>query len=139
VTIVEFDSAGVTGMRDIPLAPLRDVRVIRGALSDLLREGGEDPRSDDYVQVQLTDSDSQLDAMARIRTVYPNALQLLYERRATPAAANAADLRERLSTGHREMFCSFFEAVQGVPLSAAQQAHLSTVIERAQSRDADEA
>ena len=58
----------------IPLVPLHDVREIRGTLADVLAMGAES----DYLHITLSDEHPQLDAMAKIHEVFPNAMMLDY-------------------------------------------------------------
>lgn len=59
----------------IPLVPLHDVREIRGTLADVLAMGAES----DYLHITLSDEHLQLDAMAKIHEVFPNAMMLDYD------------------------------------------------------------
>lgn len=59
----------------IPLVPLHDVREIRGTLADVLAMGAES----DYLHITLFDEHPQLDAMAKIHEVFPNAMMLDYD------------------------------------------------------------
>ena len=59
----------------IPLVPLHDVREIRGTLADVLAMGAES----DYLHITLSDEHPQLDAMAKIHEVFPNAMMLDYD------------------------------------------------------------
>lgn len=56
------------------LEPLRDMRIIRGELEELINQ--EDNRISDYVKVELTDSNDIINPMEKIRTKYPNAMAL---------------------------------------------------------------
>ena len=59
---------GEISKTEIPLTPLRDMRVIRGELKDLT----ENPVSntDDYIFAELTDENEPLDAIGHLRSVY---------------------------------------------------------------------
>lgn len=59
----------------IPLVPLHDVREVRGTLADVLAMGAES----DYLHITLSDEHPQLDAMAKIHEVFPNAMMLDYD------------------------------------------------------------
>lgn len=74
--LVDLDAAGVATIETIPFAPLREVRVLQGAHSELL---AREP-STDIVRAILTDASPVIDAMKRLRVVFPNACQLVYAR-----------------------------------------------------------
>lgn len=63
----------------IPLVPLHDVREVRGTLADVLAMGTAYDASQDYLHVTLSDEHPQLDAMAKIHEVFPNAMMLDYD------------------------------------------------------------
>ena len=64
----------------IPLEPLHDMREVRMKLDELLAQGAElGDEAQDYLHVTLTDEHPQLDAMAKIRDLYPNAMSVDYD------------------------------------------------------------
>ena len=70
---VELKEKGRLSVQSLPLTPLRQVRVIKGLLKDVLEDA-----CDDYVTVLLTDPvdlDSA-DALDRLRNAFPNLLQV---------------------------------------------------------------
>lgn len=63
-----------------PIGPLHDMRRIKGRLSQLTDPdvvSQADP--DDYFHVTLTDGKPIIDALAKLRAVYPNVMSLAYE------------------------------------------------------------
>ncbi len=82
---VDDQNTGLAAVQisEIPLTPLRPVRVIRGTLTEVLRQG-----SDDYVSVVLTDEkDLDLfDMQDRVRGAFPNVLEI---RREVPGRQNS--------------------------------------------------
>ncbi|MCG9756600.1 exonuclease SbcCD subunit D [Shewanella insulae] len=119
VTLVELTAGSPAVMTQLPLTPLRDVRIIEGALDDLLQQGTKDPGREDYLMVRLLDKHAILDAMGKLRSVYPNVLHL--ER--TGLMANNEQLAiasDHIKKGELEMFKDFFTQVSGDPLSEAQ-------------------
>lgn len=76
MTLVDLSADGSLKTKIIPLTPVRSVRTLRGKLADLL----EVPSSDDFIKIVLTDEGQMIDAMKRVRQVFPNAAQLTYDR-----------------------------------------------------------
>lgn len=66
--LVEMKEKGSIQIDRLPYAMIRDVRSVRGKLSDLLRM----PRSDDYVYAELADEIAPLDPAGALLTLYPN-------------------------------------------------------------------
>ncbi|KKM12407.1 exonuclease SbcD [Clostridiales bacterium PH28_bin88] len=119
VTLVEMDGAGNTTFEVIPLSPRRDVRCLDGYLNDILARPRNGENKDDYLMVTLKDSGAILDAMGKLREVYPNVLHI--ER---PYLTEGGDLRgpggDHRRLGELDLFSSFFEQVTGTPLSVEQ-------------------
>lgn len=77
MTLIDMTADGATTITPIPIVPLRGVRTIRGKLAELL--AAPEPSSD-FIRIVLTDEAPQIDPMKRMREIYPNAVQLAYER-----------------------------------------------------------
>ena len=76
ITLVDMSADGSLTTNVIPLKSVRSVRTLRGKLADLL----EVPSSNDFIKIVLTDEGQMIDAMKRVRQVFPNAAQLTYDR-----------------------------------------------------------
>ena len=95
----------------VPLVPMHDMRELTLSLAEVQAAGAEGPASDDYVHITLTDKHPQLDAMAKVRDVYPNAMALDYE--FASALVTRADEREVANpdtTSMADMFAAFYKA-----------------------------
>ena len=98
----------------VPLVPLHDMREVRGTLQELLAQGEDAPGSQDYVHVTLSDEHPQLDAMARVREVFPNAMALDYDNVAVLAQrAQARDAVDPDKVDMAELFARFYEEQAG--------------------------
>ena len=102
----------------IPLVPLHDVREVRGTLADVLAMGAES----DYLHITLSDEHPQLDAMAKIHEVFPNAMMLDYDNVTVlvdrPQTQLTAD-PDSMDT--LDLFGAFYESQVGNPLDDEQQ------------------
>ena len=87
IIVVELGEKGCVKTSVLPLIPLREVRVITGAFSEVLSQGCED-----YVTVVLMDKEDLdvLDMQDRLRTCFPNLLEI---RRELPRRAGDRDGR----------------------------------------------
>ena len=85
ILAVELREKGNVLVRTIPLTPLREVRVVRGPLAEVLAQGSED-----LVTVVLTDPVEWdvLDMQDRVRNAFPNLLEI---RRELPGREDAGD------------------------------------------------
>ncbi len=79
VSIVEMKEKGTVIRTEVPLHPLRDLREVRGSYDEVVHAGLHDPAKEDYLRVILTDEDDVIDAVAKLRCVYPNLMRLSYD------------------------------------------------------------
>jgi len=115
----------------LPLMPLRDMRKIKGPFNELIKadiSGGGN--SDDYIHVTLTDDETILDPMGKLRTVYPNIMSLSFDNARTKnnlaPDINANDLKfEPL-----ELFEEFFSAQNGVAMNNFQQKTIEKLLNK---------
>ncbi len=77
MTLVTIDKQVETAQ--LPIQPLHDMRVISGALRQLLEDGAHDERNQDYLFARLTDCAPVYMPMERLRACYPNILGLSSE------------------------------------------------------------
>ena len=126
----------------IPLVPLHDVREVRGTLADVLAMGTAHDASQDYLHITLSDKHPQLDAMAKIHEVFPNAMILDYDnvtvlidRPQTQQLTADLDSMDTL-----DLFSAFYESQVGNPLDDEQRdfAHkLIAKVEDSAAKDPD--
>lgn len=104
----------------LPLIPKLDLREIRGPIEELLRpEVYESANSQDYLHITLTDKNEVLDAIGRLRDVYPNIMRLDFaeaERRQEQGQQELV-LEEKTPL---ELFAEFFSIQNGYEMSEEQ-------------------
>lgn len=107
----------------VPLRPLHDLRRIRGPLGRLVSPdvvGAADP--EDYLHVVLTDEEPEVNAMERLRAVYPNVMHVEYDNARTRAAGLDGSVPEdEPEESPLELFRTFYEAQNGRAPSEAQE------------------
>jgi len=109
LTLIDLAADGSIEMTSIPLAPRRKVRSIRGKLEELVAA----PKgSDDFIRVVLTDETPQIDPMKRIRALYPNAVQLSYERAERTLEQKLGEGRAAIDAPEK-LVSDFLEFVRG--------------------------
>ena len=108
-------------VRTVPLHARLDLREIRGPIARLLSpEVYREVNVRDYLHVTLTDEHEVLDAIGRLREVYPNIMRLDFETRGAEALTEEAILIEEKTP--QELFEEFFERQNGHPMSEEQRA-----------------
>ncbi|QYK07778.1 exonuclease SbcCD subunit D [Shewanella mangrovisoli] len=136
VTLVDVAAHTPAQIQLLPLTALRDVRIIEGELAHLLDLGKTDAKREDYLMVRLLDKHAILDAMGKLRSVYPNVLHL--ERTGLMAGEQAVALnRDHIKKGEMEMFRDFFSQVSGEELSDAQQAVMDEILTKLHRDEGD--
>lgn len=130
VTVVEMGKKGETAVRTVPLVPRHDLREIRGTYDELtLRKNYEGTAVDDYLHVILTDEEDVPDAMARLRTVYPNIMKLDYDNRRTRTASDVGFAEAVEQKSRIELFEEFYTAQNGQPMTEEQRAFAEELLE----------
>ena len=125
--VVDMDAAGNCTQEFIPLKPRRDVRRITGRLADLLNgPTNASENRDDYLEVTLLDEGVVLDAIGRLREVYPNVLSL-----ARAASSEGPDDPHARPDVRRmddaQLFAAFYRHVRGADLTETQRQAFATV------------
>ncbi|MCH8492128.1 MAG: exonuclease SbcCD subunit D [Idiomarina sp.] len=120
VSLVELDKDGFAGVELLPLTAKRNVRRIAGEFASLLADGKNDSARDDYLEITLTDTQAIMDPLARLRTVYPNILDLKKDRFSHKQGEGASLAREHLKRTELDMLADFFQQVTDAPLSEQQ-------------------
>lgn len=130
VTVVTMAEKGAVRVETEPLAPLRDLREIRGAYDEVTaRSFYEHSNTQDYLHITLTDEEEILDAVGKLRSIYPNLLRLDYDNARTRAGAALPGPAAVQSKTPAELFGEFYEKQNGRPLSDEQRAYLDGLIE----------
>lgn len=128
VNLVEMDATGECQIERIPLTPRRDMRRIEGYLKEILNgpEPGENP--EDYLMVTLLDTGAILDAVGKLREVYPNVLHI--ERPGLAFGSNPARGGiDRRKLNDAALFADFFREVTGGDLSDAEAAAYEFIVD----------
>ena len=130
-TVVTMRQKGETEIRTVPLEPMHDMREIRGTYNDLtLRTNYEGTATADYLHVILTDEEDVPDALARLRTIYPNIMKLDYDNTRTRNAGCMSAPEELERKSEIELFETFFEQQNGRPMSEEQRSFSGRLLEK---------
>lgn len=129
VVLGEIREKGDVTLRQVPLKPLRDMRQIRGPLDQLTKpEVVSQANALDYLQVTLTDREPVGDPMGRIRAVYPNVMNLAFDRGTGEQAAESSLLGSEHPKSTMELFEEFFLMQNGAEMNEEQKALMTEII-----------
>ena len=140
-TLVELGEKGSVSVTALPLAPLRDLRKLRGSYEELMRREFYDelPKDSDgllrdFYHLTLTDEEDVPDAVQKLRSVYKNLLQLEYDNKRT-RTDNAIEGAERVvEKSPLELMEEFYQLQNNQALSEKQRAYLQGLLEKEESR-----
>ena len=134
VTVVTLTDKGTElDVKTIDLKPIRDMRRIRGTFEELISVA---ERTNDYVQITLTDEEDIPNAMSRLQVVYKNALELRYDNartRANMSILGAEDVEKKTPF---ELFAEFFKDRNNAEMTETQKAYMQTLIEKIEEEEA---
>ena len=141
VTLVELGEKGSVSVTALPLAPLRDLRKLRGSYEELMSKDFYDelPKDSDgllrdFYHLTLTDEEDVPDAVQKLRSVYKNLLQLEYDNKRT-RMDNAIEGAERVvEKSPLELMEEFYQLQNNQALSEKQRAYLQSLLEKEESR-----
>ena len=141
VTLVELGEKGSVSVTALPLAPLRDLRKLRGTYEELMSRDFYDelPKDSDgllrdFYHLTLTDEEDVPDAVQKLRSVYKNLLQLEYDNKRT-RTDNAIEGAERVvEKSPLELMEEFYQLQNNQALSEKQRAYLQGLLEKEENR-----
>ena len=111
LTLIDLKEKGEITVELKSLEPKRDLRVIRGELEELMKEEVYSLGStEDYIHAVLTDHGTLYEPMQKLRSVYPNVLQLEREK-VEFAGAEEGQVTEMKGKSPRELFIEFYRTV----------------------------
>jgi exonuclease SbcD len=132
VTLVEMREKGSLNITALPLAPIHDMREIKGELEKLMSdEVSSLADKNDYLRVILTDEEELIDPLGKIRSVYPNVMSLDFEKSRTGVDfSEITPDSERVETlSPYDLFSEFFLDISGSVMSEEQRKIVSELLE----------
>jgi DNA repair protein SbcD/Mre11 len=135
VSIVDIAPDGQIDVEHVAIQPARDLREIEGEFDQLMSDGVTDPHANDFLRIFLTDEQSIPNAMARLQTVYPNALELIDVVVRDSAAGASKQIAAIEQQTPLEAFTEFYERVYERPLEEESRSYMASIIEEAMIED----
>lgn len=125
ITVVDIDDK--VCISTIPLVPLRDARIVRGPIDELISAGKKDNGKNDFIYAEIIgDAPNALD---RLREVYPNVANIVY--------VSEKEEKEHRSVEHTigkldamELFSDLFRESTEKEMNAHQKKIVSEIIDR---------
>lgn len=124
VTVAELRIKGDITLRQLPLTPKHDLRIIKGKFEELISPdfdcGGA---NDDYIHIVLTDEDDVPDAVGKLRSIYPRIMTIEYDNTRT-RMMNTVEMssdKPLRAKSSEELFEELYELQNGTCLTATQK------------------
>ena len=140
-TLVELGEKGSVSVTALPLAPLRDLRKLRGSYEELMSRDFYDelPKDSDgllrdFYHLTLTDEEDVPDAVQKLRSVYKNLLQLEYDNKRTRTDNAIEGAEHVVEKSPLELMEEFYQLQNNQALSEKQRAYLQGLLEKEESR-----
>lgn len=134
VTIVNLGEKGKVDITFKEISPLHDLRVVEGAIDELLKS----EKSDDYIFARLTDKGEIYGAMEKLRTVFPSAIGLKFirdEAEAEFALASSASVKVKPP---EELFSEFYSEMLGEEITEKRSEIMLEIFSQARREDSEE-
>ena len=131
VTVAELKEKGNLGIRTVSLTPLRDLRELKGTYEELAnRKNYEGTSLEDYLHITLTDEVDIVDAVGKLRVIYPNLMKLDYDNRRTRENREITGGDEMEAKTPMELVREFYERQNNQPMNGKQEALVSRLMEK---------
>jgi exonuclease SbcD len=122
VTVIELGEKGQVDIRTVPLVPYRDMREICGTYQELTaRKNYEGTNQQDYIHAVLTDEEDILDALGKLRVIYPNIMKLSYDNKRTRENREISQVNNVETKTPIQLFEEFFELQNNQTMSEEQR------------------
>ena len=128
ICLVEIDAAGKAVVEKIHLSPRKDVRKIKGSFDEILHNRQKYPASDDYMAIELLDTEAILDIRGQLEKIYPWLMQI--ER---PALLQGGTLEtgklHHQSRSECDLFTDFYKQMTNEEMNEQQKTYLQQQID----------
>lgn len=128
VTVLELKDKDIN-IKLKELNPLRDLRIIKGNIEDLICKGREiEEGREDYIQAILTDDGELMNPMEKLKSVYPNTMLITRERKKKASNENNLTKGEFRKKSKIDLFKDFYESYGGGDYTDKKEAVLIDTI-----------
>ena len=137
VPIIEFKEKGNIDIELVELKPIRDMRIIKGKLENLLdSEIVKLGNTSDYISAIVTDDDFIMDAIGKLRCVYKNILRLEYQNKRTVSLEDNSFVCDNVNKKSEiDLFSEFYLKQNNVVLDMERLDLVNSVIKECIDND----
>ena len=136
MTVVELNEKGNIKISFIPFSPLHDMREIKGTYNFLTeRKNYENTAVEDYLHITLTDEEEVIDAIGKLRSIYPNIMKIDYENIRTSENKDFLNNKTDLNKNPLDLFKEFYELQNNSPMTEEQTEEIRCLWEMAEEEN----
>ena len=129
VVQIDVDKDGSVCLQRIPLKPLHLMRKLKGRLQEVISPlVSECFDKEDYLQVTLTDEDELIDPIGTLRSVYPNVMQLVFEKKEKECDGEYSVIEAVEKKTTQELFEDFYFLIREKEMDDARKCVIHDVI-----------
>ena len=128
IELVDLDAAGAASHTFYPLTPRHDVRIVRGMMDEIMTDTFDPLPHDDYICVELLDTDAVLAAHEKLRRVYPNLFTITRPNLNVNRLSSTERIYER-GKSDLHLFSDFFAEVTAVQMTETERDELIRIID----------
>lgn len=129
MTIVDLKEKGNIEIKEIPVKPLHDLKTIKGKFSKITSEEFyKELKKEDYYRAVLTDEDDILNAIGKLKSIYPNLMSMEYDNTRTRSYSVVDNVETVEVKSPLEHFEEFFEKQNGRKMSEKQRNYLLEIL-----------
>ena len=136
VTVIETGpEPGKIKIDTLPLVPRLDLREMKGPMEKILqKEVSASANPEDYLHITLTDQEEILDAIGKVREVYPNIMKLDFESFGQKSQEEEMEIQiDKKTPG--ELFAEFFFRQNGRDMNQKQEKTVEKLMNEIFGRD----
>lgn len=105
------------------------MRKLRGKLEDLISQTLEEHLDkEDYLQITLTNEEELIDPIGTLRTVYPNVMQLIFEKKEKESAGEFTIVDTVVKKTAEELFEDFYGLIREKGMDEARKNVIQDII-----------
>jgi len=131
LTIINYQAKENIQLEFIPLQPLHDMVAFESTIEDILEKKtiAKYP-THNYVSITLINEEEIIDAIAKVRSIYPKVMMLSFKNRRSDTSQKRIVLSQSEIYNHRpiELFETFYEWQNNSQLTKTQQTLLNDII-----------
>lgn len=130
VTIINLKEKNDLEIDNIILCPLRDMVEIKGPIKELLNPANHENKGlENYIHAILTDDESIIDAIGKIRSVYPNVMKIDFDNLRTQKTEPDSVAKDVTKKSSLQLFEEFYKLNNNTDMNEEQKKIVQSILE----------